>query len=237
MTAIEALNVALAALSLVALFLAPTVIWLQLVHMRQDRFVTITANLFEVRQRSEFLEAQLWVLHRLSTRSWSEFVAQHRADFGEKAFYQVGAYFEYVGLLLAHGMLRDQVTLRTIGGDAIAVWQKIEPLVREARRLENPMLFYHFEQMLPECEQAYLPEAGPVLAAVRSAPRMRPAELKALLDTHDPVTILDVRRAMTFREDRYRIPGAVHLEPDAILQGTPPGLPAASNQPVVAYCA
>jgi hypothetical protein len=50
--------------------------------------------------------------------------------------------------------------LPTIGGFAIAVWHRIEPLVYEARRRENAFLFQNFEAVLPTCRECYVPSAA-----------------------------------------------------------------------------
>jgi hypothetical protein len=47
--------------------------------------------------------------------------------------------------------------LDTVAGLAIAVWQKIGPLVLEARLIENSTLFQDYERMLPRCYECYVP--------------------------------------------------------------------------------
>jgi len=48
----------------------------------------------------------------------------------------------------------------TIGGYAVAVWYRIEPLVKELRLRENAVLFQNYELLLPECHDCYVPGIG-----------------------------------------------------------------------------
>ena len=59
--------------------------------------------------------------------------------------------------ILKWAMLVGWAVITAIGAYAIAVWRKIEPLVKEARRLENSVLFDDFEKMLPSCYECYVP--------------------------------------------------------------------------------
>src|SRR5262249_49175765 len=75
--------------------------------------------------------------------------------------------------------------LSTIGAYAIAVWQKLEPLVREARRIENSVLFDDFERLLPACYECYVPALGkgatvtPFAIAQPARPKITPPEEKS----------------------------------------------------------
>ena len=102
----------------------------QLKGQRQDRYLHVTTELFTNWQDREFMEAQLWLVHRLQENDWQGFVAKHRCDYGEIAFNRVGGFYDRVGTLVRLGFVNEQEILTTIGGHAIAVWNKIEPLVR-----------------------------------------------------------------------------------------------------------
>ncbi len=110
----------------------------QLKGQKADRYLHVTAELFTNWQDREFMEAQLWLIHRLQETEWKTFVARHRCDFGEIAFHRVGGFYDRVGTLVRLGFVNEQEILTTIGGHAIAIWSKIEPLVREARATETP---------------------------------------------------------------------------------------------------
>ena len=60
-----------------------------------------------------------------------------------------------------------------------------------------------------------------------------PEDLKAWLDTGQPVTILDVRNPQAWSESQVKLPGAIRMpleEIEARLDEIPP------DRPVVAYC-
>ncbi len=195
----------------------------QLKGQKADRYLHVTAELFTNWQDREFMEAQLWLIHRLQETEWKTFVARHRCDFGEIAFHRVGGFYDRVGTLVRLGFVNEQEILTTIGGHAIAIWSKIEPLVREARATENSELFRDFERMLPACHACYVPALA---TSTRVAPfsLVQPADdlkidvktLKRRMSRDEPLTILDVRQSTHVDADRRSLPHAVLIPPDAI---------------------
>ena len=134
-------------------------ILVQLRRQSQEQFVSGTATMFEVWIDDDFQRAVQWVLYELSATSWRTFVGDHRGDYGERALVRVGGYFNRIGYLVAERLLgrNDRLLLDTVAGTAISVWQKIEPLVLEARLVENSTMFQDFQRMLPECYECYVP--------------------------------------------------------------------------------
>lgn len=128
--------------------------------VEKDRYLSVTNDLFSVWQSTEFMTDQLWLLHRMDATTWEEFVQTHRADAGEAAFHRVGSFYDRIGTLVRMGVVDEKEILSTLGAYAIAVWQRIEPLVREARRIENSALFDDFERLLPACYECYVPTLG-----------------------------------------------------------------------------
>jgi hypothetical protein len=131
----------------------------QLRKQGEEDFVSATGPTFEAYMSDDFQRAAQWVLYGLHEDTWRAFVAAHRGKYGERAFYRVGAFYNRVGYLVTHRLLGglDQLELDLVAGQAIAIWQKVEPLVLEARLIENSTLFRDFEQMLPECYECYVP--------------------------------------------------------------------------------
>lgn len=212
----------------------------ELKHMEKDRYLSITSGLFTIWQSREFMDAQLWLLHRLQESTWEEFTEAHRADYGEAAFQRVGSFYDRVGALVRLKLINDEEILATIGADAIAVWKKIEPLVREARRVENASLFDDFERLLPACYECYVPALGgvsispPATGHVAEAGRMSVAALKRRLQHHQPTTILDVRQRDHVALDPRVLPGAQRIPPGEVAtryQELP------RDTEVVVYCA
>lgn len=218
-------------LSMLAYVVTALYIRAELKSLEKDRFVNITSELYAVWQGREFMEAQFWLLHTLQEQTWTDFIREHRGDVGEMAFHQVGSFYDRVGTLVRLKLISDKEILSTIGAFAIAVWQKIEPLVMEARRIENSVLFDDYEQLLPACHECYVPSLGRSgriipLSLTQSVPRQKPQtepiktitvqELKRRLDANEPVTILDVRQRGHVDEDPRRIPGSIMIPPDQV---------------------
>src|SRR5262249_31521009 len=130
--------------------------------------------------------------------------------------------------------------LSTIGAYAIAVWQKIEPLVREARQIENSVLFDDFERLLPACYECYVPALGknakvtPFSIEQPDDERISREELKRELKSGEKVTLLDVRNAHQFEQDPKMLPHAVHITLDELPEHYQE-LP--RDREVVTYCA
>ncbi len=203
------------------------------VQMRQaarDRYFNITAHLFEIWQNPDFQEDQLFILHKLPAASWEEFVASGRGGRAERAMHRVGGFYDRVGNLVRHRLIRRDDILPTIGVYAIAVWERIEPIVREVRLRENALLFQNFEALLPECRECFVPlPAGEAQATTSDeVERIAPEEVSGLAESGNAV-ILDVSKD----KNASRIKGAIRAMPND-LTGWLAALP--SGKSVVTYC-
>src|SRR5437667_4465665 len=136
------------AISMVAFIATAVFVAAELKALEKSRYLQITSELYATWQSKEFMDSQLWLMHRLEETTWEAFISAHRADFGEQAFHRVGSFYDRVGTLVRMRLIDEREILSTIGAYAIAVWRKIEPLVREARQLENSVLFDDFEKLL-----------------------------------------------------------------------------------------
>ncbi|HLW70313.1 MAG TPA: hypothetical protein VKS22_06800 [Candidatus Binataceae bacterium] len=243
--------------SSVAIVASAIFVVLQLRQATRDRYFQITSHLFEIWQSPEFRDDELYLLHKLPSQVWEEFVAGGRGERAERALHRVGGFYDRVGNLIQHGLINEDDILPTIGGFAIAVWQRIEPLVLEARRRENAFLFQNFEAVLPTCRECYVPSSAEAKAAAalarssRGGPakesrwrriwfsrfvsmmdfrtrRIEPLEAKRLLD-QGRALILDVTR----KPDPVRISGAISPVPREL-----PGWIAAveKSKDVITYC-
>ena len=207
--------------------------------LEKDRYLNVTSQLFTTWQSKDFMEAQLWLLHKLQETTWESFVAAHRADTGEMAFHQVGSFYDRVGTLIRMDLINDQEILATMGGYAIAVWQKIGPLVLEARQIENSVLFQDYERMLPSCHECYVPALKmdtPVIPFALAQPtaRISISDLKRRLDRREPTTILDVRQAIQITPETRTLPNALIIPPNEI-ENRYHELP--TDREIVVYCA
>lgn len=132
---------------------------LQLRRQADEQFVSGTSSAFEIWMADDFQQAVQWVLYELQADSWRAFKEQHRGGYGERALIRVGSFYNRIGYLATRRLLgrNDRILLDSVAGNAIAVWRKIEPLVLEARLIENSTLFQDFEAMLPTCYECYVP--------------------------------------------------------------------------------
>src|SRR5207247_11147445 len=111
----------------------------------RERYFSVTSHLFEIWQSPAFQQAQLFLLHKLPNPTWENFCALGRGEDAERAIHRVGGYYDRVGNLVRHGLIQKHDILPTIGGNAVAVWYRIEPLVKELRLGENAGLFENYE--------------------------------------------------------------------------------------------
>jgi hypothetical protein len=230
--------------STVAYIVTALYIRAELKGLEKDRYLTATGELFAIFQSREFMEAQLWLLHRLQEADWHSFIQAHRADTGEIAFHRVGSFYDRVGVMVRMGLVNDKEILTTMGAYAIAVWQKIGPLVLEARQIENSVLFADFERMLPACHECYVPNLSVTAtvtpfsltqpATTQPIARVRPANVKRRLDRGESLILLDVRRADQLAPAPRMLPNAIHMLPDTV-QTRYTELP--PDREIVVYCA
>ncbi len=74
----------------------------------------------------------------------------------------MGSFYNHIGTLTHDRLLTTPHSLlRSIGGYAIAVWVKIEPLVRQARKQEISALFSNYEWLVAAAYRTYKPEHPP----------------------------------------------------------------------------
>lgn len=153
----------------------------QLRQQGQEDFVSATSTLFDTWLDDDFQQALQWVLYELAQPTWRTFLAAHRGRYGERAFFRVGSFFNRTGYLVTHELLggHERYILNSVAGRAIEVWQKIEPLVLEARLVANSTLFEDYQRMLPECYACYVP-SQPVPLGIREG-----AEYAARLASDD----------------------------------------------------
>jgi hypothetical protein len=133
----------------IALVVSAIFVAIQLRNVRRDRFIAVTNELFGIWQTTDFMAAQLWLIHDVAERSWGEFQSRHGKD-GEAAFLRVTGFYNRVGTLITLGIVDERTILRTIGATAYAVWTKTEPLTKGARA-ENVTLLWEFERLMPIC--------------------------------------------------------------------------------------
>ena len=216
--------------SAVAIVASAIFVVFQLRQAARDRYFAITSHLFEIWQSPSFQEDQLFLLHKFAAASWDDFVANGRGEREERALHRVAGFYDRVGSLIRNKLIREDDILPTVGGFAIAVWERVEPIVKEARQRENAFLFHNFEAVLPNCRECYVPAAAERAAAALSEEieRISPYEAKRMVDQNGAL-VLDVSR----NGDAERIKGALRANPND-LTGWLNVLPRGKD--VVTYC-
>jgi hypothetical protein len=235
----DAITAIATVVSMVAFVATAVYVRAELKQLEKDRYLAITNELFSVWQSKEFMESQLWLLHRLEETTWEAFVQAHRADTGEAAFHRVGSFYDRVGTLVRMGFVDENEILSTMGGYAIAVWQKVGPLVQEARKIENSVLFDDFERLLPACHECYVPSLGKdsqvhPFSLVQEPDRITPPELNGRLGKGEALTLLDVRQTAQIEKEPRTLPNAVKI-PAAEVANRLADLP--KDREVIVYCA
>ena len=137
--------------SAIAIVAGSIFVVIELRQAAKDRYLTLTSDLFQIWHSREFQDDQLFLLHKLPSTNWKDFIANGRGEEAERALQRVGGFYDRIGALVRSKLIRQEELLPTVGGDAIRVWHKIEPLVREARQTENSLLFQNYEAVLPNC--------------------------------------------------------------------------------------
>ncbi len=151
----------------------------QLRQAARASYFSVTAHLFEIWQSTEFQHDQLFLLHKLGRMTWEEFCAGGRGEHAERAIHRVGGFYDRVGNLVRHNLIRKEEILPTIGGYAVAVWDRIEPLVKELRLRENAVLFENYEALLPECHECYVPGISHSSEPTAIPAQLRPSDQPA----------------------------------------------------------
>jgi hypothetical protein len=213
--------------SAIAIVAGSIFVVIELRQAAKDRYLTLTSDLFQIWHSREFQDDQLLLLHKLPSTNWKDFIANGRGEEAERALQRVGGFYDRIGALVRNKLIRQEELLPTVGGDAIRVWQKIEPLVREARETENSLLFQNYEAVLPNCLECYVPIMHEE-SRLAEAERIEPAALKKMLDAGNTV-VLDVSKA----SEEKRVLGAIRATPNDLLgwmKVIPPG------KDVVTYC-
>src|SRR6266576_2075088 len=179
-------------ISTVAFIASAIVVVLQLRQASRERYFSVTAHLFEIWQSPEFQHDLLLLTHKRPRPTMEDFCALGRGEHAERAIHRVGGYYDRVGNLVRHNLIRKDDILPTIGGYAVAVWNRIEPLVKELRLRENAVLFQNYESLLPECQECYVPGIGhlPTVADAASSGGVMTSEV-ALVCTIESATTVE----------------------------------------------
>jgi hypothetical protein len=119
----------------IALVVSAIFVAVQLRNVRRDRFIAGTNELFGIWQSSDFMAAQLWLIHDVTESSWLEFRSRHGKD-GEAAFLRVMGFYNRVGTLITLRIVDERTILRTIGATAYTRLEENRAADRRSSRRE-----------------------------------------------------------------------------------------------------
>lgn len=142
---VAAISVVLAAASVVA---ASVFYSFQIRNQTRVRRADLVMRLYATWDSLEFQEA-------FHTIYWAEFDDYDSAIAALHGRRHVGTYlfsfFDQVGILLRRGLIDFDLVDDLLGNSARQLWEKIEPVVQEARvRSDDPRLYEHFEYLCRE---------------------------------------------------------------------------------------
>ncbi len=142
-----------------AILVSALLVLRQLREENKEEFIAGTAATFEIWMDDDFQRAQQWILYELDLQTWEAFMAANRGQYGERAFIRVGSFYNRIGYMVEYELLGkyEGIILDVIASSAIQVWEKMEPLVLDARRTVNATLYQDFQRLLPSCYGRYIP--------------------------------------------------------------------------------
>jgi NhaP-type Na+/H+ or K+/H+ antiporter len=136
-----------------------------------------------------------------------------------------------LALLVVHAALPNAVLLlATIG---IVVLASL--VVHGATALPFASLYQRKVAKETLEEERETTAAGLFVKEAEAVPRVRPAELKQMMESAAPPIVLDVRSRSSFEADSGRILGSQRIEPDAVAEWASRHM-GDKRRPIVAYC-
>jgi len=103
-------------------------------------------ELYELRREPRLREAREWFLQKFQPRSLDD-VRGLAAGTPENVSYRmVTTYWDMAASFVAHGILDGELFLES-GGEMLAVFAKLEPLIPEIRANLNPRLLVNVERV------------------------------------------------------------------------------------------
>jgi hypothetical protein len=109
--------------------------------------VELILRLYELRRDPDLRRARAFMVSEFNAKSWDE-VRPHylTGDEMDRHFRMATSYWEMVAAFVNRGLLNEELFFDTHGED-IVVWNKIEPIVKGARKQIRPTWLWNLERM------------------------------------------------------------------------------------------
>jgi hypothetical protein len=137
--------------SAIATAIAAAFVALQIVQMKDARFLDSFLEVYRAANEDYMREATWWVKHNLDdTLSYDAVVHDEPAW---RRISEVGHFFEMVGVLVLSGHLPRQLAFDQMGTLIGGMWHKLAPIIEEHRRKkEDPTYYENFERLALACD-------------------------------------------------------------------------------------
>jgi hypothetical protein len=124
-------------------------ILLQLRHMEQHRNMEISMKLFEWAESERLHKALRWVEEQFQFDDYVKYRVQENADVEIGDYpYEVTAFFEQVGFMVAKKFVDLDVIVDRLGNYIISDWKKLEPWILALRKEKGDASFgKHFQKL------------------------------------------------------------------------------------------
>ncbi len=107
----------------------------------------LIVKLYDVRREPEMRKARSWYFKHFTNMSWADLKkkAAEGAD-DDRYFRMVASYWNMVAAMVNTGALNEDLFFRT-NGEHLAVWAKLEPLIKDLREDGRPLSYRELESV------------------------------------------------------------------------------------------
>ena len=122
-------------------------------------------RLFEMRRDPEMRRARAFMISEFAATTWDE-VRRHYLTGSDvdRHFRMVATYWDMVAAFVNRGILNEELFFDTHGEDLV-IWNKIAPLIADARKQVRPTYLWNLERMARR-HQAWRERGYPTAAKV-----------------------------------------------------------------------
>ena len=125
-------------------------------------------RLYEIRRDPELRQARKWFMSEFKPTTWADIKSRYLSNEDEDRWYRMTtSYWEMMGTIVNRGVLHDELFFDHTGED-IVTWNKLAPLIADARADIRPTYLFQFEKLV-QSHQAYRVRTN--AAALKAASR------------------------------------------------------------------